>query len=156
MKHFYTFLILTTILSLQSCKTRLKTIETVRIDTIKVKEILKIEKPSVNTITLKDPCDSLGNLKPFEYKSDNGKVKLQIKTIKDTIYIQQNIDSIVDSLVEKEKIKFEKENKKEIIEKKIIPTWVYWLIGLNIVYLAYLIYFKGYLGIKRKFKVRGF
>jgi hypothetical protein len=124
------------LLFLYSCGTKKVIKETTKIDTIYKSEVIKITPPQLNGIKIESVCDSLGRLKTFNYTFSNGKVKTVLKTIKDTLYLETNIDSIVDSKLKEYKSKFES-NKKEI-EVPYIPKWVWYSLALNLLLLIWL------------------
>ena len=77
-----------------SCRAKKIYVETHSTDTIYKSEIIKITPAQVNSLVIESPCDSLGNLKPFMYAIGTGKNKVSLKTVKNTIYVEQNIDSL--------------------------------------------------------------
>lgn len=115
---------------------------------IKIKEVIT---PSNNTsINLKNPCDSLGNLKPIDFNTTVGKSKLKIIFKDNEIKIEainDSIKSIYESkLVYKEKskdsiIKSLKIENRELIQKTTKTKFNWWFvfsIGLNLIF-AYLL-----------------
>lgn len=82
-----------------------------------VHRIKEIITPSNNTqINLKNPCDSLGNLKPMDFKTSVGKSKLKI-IFKDN---EIKIEAINDSIKEIYESKFiHKEKQKDSIIKSL-------------------------------------
>ena len=69
-------------------------------DTIKTSSIIKITEPQLTDLTIDTPCDEFGNLKPFKYTFGTGRNKTTLKAVNDTIYLEQNIDSIVNSKID--------------------------------------------------------
>lgn len=119
-----------------SCKSKKIVSEIIKTDTIYKSEIIKITPPQLNSIKIESICDSLGSLKQFNYTFSSGKVKTVLKTIKDTLYLESNVDSIVESKVKEYKSSFES-NKKEI-NVPYIPKWVWYSLALNILLLVWL------------------
>lgn len=121
-----TLLILIAI-SLFSCRAKTITIETHTTDTLRVEKIVKITPAQLNNLVIDSPCDSLGNLKPFNYSFGNGKNKTTVKTIKNAIVVEQNLDSI--------KSVWEKEYKAKTSTSEIVkvkyktPAWVWKVIA---------------------------
>ena len=70
-------------------------------DSIRTNKVIKVTPQQLNSVVIDQLCDSLGNLKPFKYTFGSGKTKTTLKAVNDTLYLTQNIDSIVDSRVEK-------------------------------------------------------
>ena len=100
-----------------SCKAKVVNTETHTIDTIKVEQIIKIQTPQLNSIKIESVCDSVGALKQFKYTFTSDKVKVSLKTIKDTLYLTYNVDSIVDSRLNEFKSSYKSE--KEVIIEKV-------------------------------------
>jgi hypothetical protein len=131
------FLIILLAFLLIGCKTKKNTVETHSTDTIRIEKIIKITPAQLNSLTIDSPCDSLGNLKPFSYSFGSDKNKTTVKTLKNTIYIEQNLDSL--------KSVWEKENKKssftsekvEIIYKT--PNWNWKIMAIMALIIALLL-----------------
>ena len=119
------------------CKTKKNTVETHSTDTIRIEKIIKITPAQLNSLTIDNPCDSLGNLKPFSYSFVSGNNETTVKTLKNTIFIEQNLDSI--------KQVWEKENQKssftseklEIIYKT--PNWNWKIMAIMALIIALLL-----------------
>jgi len=135
MKH--TIIILLSIL-LIGCKAKTKVVEITKIDTIYKKEIIKIDKPQLNSIVIDNPCDSLGQLKLINYTNTSGNVKTTLKSIHNSLILEVNVDSIVNSRIETFKSSFVGEKIKETIRVKYIPKWVWYLLSINVVYLLFI------------------
>ena len=86
-------LILLLVLALMfSCKSQ-KTVTTVtKIDTVKVKEVIKVEVPIEKIVTIEQPCDSLGNLKPIDKEIITKYVKVYIKEKDGSLVVKTNIE----------------------------------------------------------------
>jgi hypothetical protein len=138
------FLIILLAFLLIGCKAKIKTVETHSTDTVRVEKIIKITPSQINNLTIDTPCDSLGNLKPFNYTFGSDKNKTTVKTLNNTIYIEQNLDSIK-SIWEKEQNKSTfTSSKSEIIYKT--PSWNYKVMAIMIIIIVvlslYIRYFK--------------
>lgn len=130
-------LIIVAIGFLTSCKSKVVTVETTKVDTIKVHKIIEKTPAQLNELVIDNPCDSLGNLKPFQYNTSSGKVKTIIKTIDNTIYVQQNIDSLYQVWEKEYKSKFQSKYKE--VEVPVIPKWAWWSLLGNVIVILYLI-----------------
>jgi len=108
---------------MSSCRARVIKTDIQR-DTIYKSTVLKITPKSLNELVVDNVCDSLGRLKTFSYTLGNDKVKTIVKTIHNKIYIEQNIDSIVDSKVNEYKSTL----KDKVIEIPVTPKWVWKLL----------------------------
>ena len=128
-------IVLLIFLSLTSCKSKIQTIETHSTDTIYKSEVIKIDKPQLNKIFLDNICDSLGNLRPFKitYGTKSNNTTLIAKD--NVIYLEQNIDSIVNSEIEKYKSSIKTE--KEVIIKTVKRPFNLYSIILNVVLLLW-------------------
>ena len=123
-------ILLIVIALLFSCKAKQVTVEKVitKIDTVKITETVKVEVPIEKVVTIEQPCDSLGNLKPIDKEIITKYVKVYIKEKDGSLVVQTNIDSIVESKILTEKTKWESENiTKQLPPEKYIPNWVKWL-----------------------------
>ena len=94
------FTIIWVVISLVGCKAKRIEHTIYKTDTIKTSAIIKIRAPQLNNLKIDAPCDSLGNLKTFNYTFGTGKNKTTLKAVNDTIYLEQNIDSIVNSKID--------------------------------------------------------
>jgi len=137
------FLIILIAFLLIGCKAKIVTIETHTTDTLRIEKIIKITPQQLNSLVIDSPCDSLGNLKPFIYSFGSKENKTTVKTLKNTIVIEQNIDSLK-SVWEKEyKASTFKSEKVETIYKT--PNWnwkIMAVMGLIIILLGLFIYIR--------------
>lgn len=117
------------------CAAKKVYIETHSTDTIYKKEIVRIALPAINSVYIDKPCDSLGNLIPFNHVIINDKVRTVIKTVNNTIVLEQNIDSIVDVRIEEYRSKVK--TSKEVIIKYRIPKWCYYSLLITSLLLVF-------------------
>lgn len=134
MRYILIFLI---IFFLTGCKSKINTVETVRIDTVIVTKVIKIQPQQLNGLSIASPCDSLGRLKPFNYSFGSGNTKTVLKSLNGTIYLEQNIDSIVSSEIETYKNSISKD--KQIIIKTKTPKWAWWMLSINLLIGAFFV-----------------
>jgi len=118
--------ILGVLLIIVSCKTKKTFTTTDSKDTIKTVKIVKITNPQLNNIVIDDPCDSLGNLKPFNYTFVSDKIKTSLKAINDTIYLEQNIDSIKDVWESEYRSSYKSKEELKVITERYIPKWAWY------------------------------
>ena len=97
-----TIIIIVAIL-LIGCRSKKVTSVTTSKDSIRTNKVIKVTPSQLNSVVIDQLCDSLGNLKPFKYTFGSGKTKTTLKAVNDTLYLTQNIDSIVDIRVEEYK-----------------------------------------------------
>jgi hypothetical protein len=121
--------------SLVGCKAKRIEHTIFRTDTIKTSSIIKIIEPQITDLFIDKPCDSLGNLKPFNYTFGSGKTKTVLKAVNDTIYLEQNIDSIVNSKIDTYKASSVKE--KEIFIQYKNKKLMWWSLFANFVLLIW-------------------
>ena len=138
MKYILTLFVLT--LFIQSCKSTHTTVTDTQVisDTLIKYTVEAITLPTNYTFIEKSPCknDSLVISNQF---IEIGKLRLKIKNIKGQLVVEVNTDSIINSRV-KEILKHSEKRDKvtvEVITKKYIPKWLWYLIGFNVVYIAY-------------------
>ena len=118
------------VLMIFGCRSKKEYIETNTTDTIKVSKIVKITPKQLNSLVIDTPCDSLGNLKPFTYTFGSGKNKTVLKAKNDTIYLEQNNDSIINSWKEEYKSSFKSEDAR--VEIPVTPGWAWKLLIYSI------------------------
>ena len=114
-----------------SCKCKKSVINNTSIDTIKVEKIITVTPKRLNTLIIDSPCDSLGNLRPFNYTLGTGKDKLIVKAIHNKLYVYQNLDSIKQVWEKSAKISIK--DKLEIRIKEVIPAWVWKYIVISLI-----------------------
>ena len=132
------FLLFLAIILLSGCRTKYKTVETTKTDTLTVEKIVKINVPQIQTVTIESPCDSVGNLKSINYTNTSGKVKTSLKSIKNDLVLEVNIDSIIDSLEKEYKSKTKTVIQKEKIIVTKTPTWAFYSLFLNFLALGWI------------------
>ena len=118
------------------CKAKHTTTTVTKTDTIFKEKIVTITEPVFNDVIIKEPCDSLGNLKPINYTTSSGKVKVVLKSVRDTLYLTTNVDSIVDSRVNEFKSSYKTE--KEVITKTKTPKWAWYSLIINVLLLLWI------------------
>lgn len=130
----YLFLILLLI----SCKPTKTVVKTERShDFIYKENTIKLTPPSISLIKIEKPCDSLGDLKPFKTVIKTGKAHITIEGKNNVITAKINLDSIKEGAIKEYRSKFKESTHKEVITKYKIPKWVWWLLGINILYIVY-------------------
>lgn len=133
------FFVVVLIICLFSCKTREISKKIIKqVDTLHVFKTELKTAPVKTTLHFSKLCDSAGNLRHINYFQNTGKAKIRIKTIRDTLYVYYNLDSIKQIAVEKYKasVKDIKNDNKKIIYK---PTKMFWYsICLNILFLLFI------------------
>jgi hypothetical protein len=128
------FFFIISIILLYSCATRkniTKIKEVVKVDSIYITKDRFITKQVNDTITIEQPCDSLGRLKDFSRVFVSDKVKVSLKSIKGNIQATVNIDSIVNSKIYEFKKNYK--TKKEIVIKETVKykvAFIHWLIHI--------------------------
>tara|TARA_R110000765_G_scaffold274301_1_gene372892 strand:+ start:176 stop:619 length:444 start_codon:yes stop_codon:yes gene_type:complete len=99
----------------------------------------------VDTLYVDNPCDTVtGSLKDFEKEIRTNNAKVVLKSVKGSIQVSVNIDSIVSSKITEFKQNYESETHKKDKAKVIFrtPLWVWLLILLESLVIFLLIRFK--------------
>ena len=115
------------IIFLNSCRTKqlvTQTLTTTIRDTVRDLRTIEIIKPIHDTLTIENPCDSLG-LKDFYYKSNLPHGKVVIRSLRGKIQATINMDSVANIYDAKYRSKYKNEVKlyeKEVV-KNVIPMW---------------------------------
>ena len=119
--------------------------EVVKLDSIYIVKDRFITQKVTDTLVVENPCDTItGKLKDFskEIRTNNAKIKLS--SVKGTIQVSVNIDSIVNSRITefKQNYKIEKEIKEVKITKYKTPLYLWMLIIIEGLIIFLLIRFK--------------
>ncbi len=137
---FKAFMLILLILLLSGCKAKKPTVitQTIR-DTINIETVRTIQVPVERIITISSPCDSLGVLKDFKQTLVDGKVKVVIRSVNNTIVAEVNIDSIKEVWVRE--FKGEVREKVTFVDREVpkpfIPKFVWWISGGFILSLVF-------------------
>lgn len=120
-------LIIFALIIFASCKSTQTTsvVEKIRVDTIR--EVKTIEKFRAihDTLTIDNPCDSLGFLTRFYSKITIPQGKVIIRSERGKIKAIINLDSVANVYDSKYKSKYNSEVKfyEKIVVKEVVPTW---------------------------------
>ena len=141
------YLLLFSILIVSSCKpSKVTTIvsEKIRIDTIRDYKVITKYNAIHDTLTIENPCDSLGILTTFYSKITLPQGKVIIRSYKGKIQATINIDSIA-SVYEKKYRNMETSNvtnSSKIVTRNIIPSWAIITILIESLIIVGYMYFK--------------
>ena len=141
------YLLLFSILIFSSCKpSKVTTIvsEKIRIDTIRDYKVITKYNAIHDTLTIENPCDSLGILTTFYSKITLPQGKVIIRSYKGSIKATIDIDSIV-SVYEKKYRNKETSNvtnSSKIVTRNIIPSWAIITILIESLIIVGYLYFK--------------
>jgi hypothetical protein len=141
------YLLLFSILIVSSCKpSKVTTIvsEKIRIDTIRDYKVITKYNAIHDTLTIENPCDSLGILTTFYSKITLPQGKVIIRSYKGKIKATIDIDSIA-SIYEKKYRNKETSNVtsfSNIVTKTVIPSWVIITILIESLIIVGYMYFK--------------
>ena len=128
-------LFITTLIILSGCvakKTTTEIKEVVKRDSIYIIKDRFITQKVIDTLVVESPCDSItGKLKDFEKEIRTPQAKITLKSVKGSIQVSVNIDSIVSSKVKEFKLNYKAEKEIKEVETVIFrtPLWV-WLVML--------------------------
>jgi hypothetical protein len=118
--------------------------EKIRIDTIRDYKVITKYNAIHDTLTIENPCDSLGILTTFYSKITLPQGKVIIRSYKGKIQATINIDSIK-SVYEKKYRNMETSNVKtstKIVTRNIIPSWAIITILIESLIIGGYLYFK--------------
>lgn len=141
------YFILFIILMSTSCKpSKVTTIvsEKIQIDTIRDYKVITKYNAIHDTLTIENPCDSLGILTTFYSKITLPQGKVIIRSYKGKIQATINIDSIA-SVYEKKYRNKETSNvtnSSKIVTRNIIPSWAIITILIESLIIVGYVYFK--------------
>ena len=141
------YLLLFSILIVSSCKpSKVTTIvsEKIRIDTIRDYKVITKYNAIHDTLTIENPCDSLGILTTFYSKITLPQGKVIIRSYKGKIKATIDIDSIA-SVYEKKYRNMETSNVtsfSNIVTKTVIPSWAIITILIESLIIVGYMYFK--------------
>ena len=126
-------LFITTLIILSGCvakKTTTEIKEVVKRDSIYIIKDRFITQKVIDTLVVESPCDSItGKLKDFEKEIRTPQAKITLKSVKGSIQVSVNIDSIVSSKVKEFKLNYKAEKEIKEVENVIFrtPFWM-WLV----------------------------
>jgi hypothetical protein len=129
-----------------SCKSTQTTsvVEKIRVDTIR--EVKTIEKFRAihDTLTIDNPCDSLGFLTRFYSKITIPQGKVIIRSERGSIKATIDLDSVANVYDSKYKSKYDSEVKffEKIVIKNVVPTWAIVTILFESLIIIGYIYFR--------------
>ena len=110
-----------------SCKSTQSTsvVEKIRVDTIREVKTIEKFKAIHDTLTIDNPCDSLGFLTRFYSKITIPQGKVIIRSERGKIKATIDLDSVANVYDSKYKSKYNSEVKffEKIIIKEVVPTW---------------------------------
>lgn len=123
---------------LAGCKTKHTTTTITKKDTVKIDRIVKIHPKQLNEIVIEDICDSLGTLKIINYTNTTGKVKTTLKSDKNTLKLQVNIDSLKQEWVKEYESKNFTQKETKVITEKYIPKFFWYNLIYSILATLYI------------------
>lgn len=133
------YVLLFVILIVSSCKplqnvTTIK--EVIRIDTIRDYRVITKYDAVHDTLTIENPCDSLGVLTTFYSKIKIPQGQVIIRSVRSKIQATVNIDSIAQVYDSKYKsiVRKSAENKETIIRINTIPKWAIWVMAIGAIF----------------------
>jgi hypothetical protein len=129
---FFTLLIIIMFSSCVAKKTTTEYKEIIKRDSIYILKDRFITQKVVDTLLVKQPCDSVtGKLKDFEKEIRTNNAKVVLRSVKGNIEVSVNIDSIVSSKISEYKLNYKAETQIKEVETVLFrtPLWV-WLIIL--------------------------
>ena len=144
MKKLTILFILSCIISCKHSKVITNVSEKIRIDTIRDYKVITKYNAIHDTLTIENPCDSLGILTTFYSKITLPQGKVIIRSYKGSIKATIDIDSIA-SVYEKKyrnKETSNVSNSSKIVTRNIIPSWAIITILIESLIIVGYLYFK--------------
>ena len=129
-KLFFFIISFTLLTSCVAKKTTTEYKEVIKRDSIYIIKDRFITQKVVDTLVVENPCDSItGKLKDFEKEIRTPQAKITLKSVKGSIQVSVNIDSIVSSKVKEFKLNYKAEKEIKEVETVIFrtPFWM-WLV----------------------------
>ena len=110
--------------------------EVVRIDTIRDIKIITKYDAVHDTLTIENPCDSLGVLTTFYSKIKIPQGQVIIRSVRSKIQATVNIDSIAQVYDSKYKsiVRKSAKNKETIVRINTIPKWAIWVMAIGAIF----------------------
>lgn len=110
--------------------------EVVRIDTIRDIKIITKYDAVHDTLTIENPCDSLGVLTTFYSKIKIPQGQVIIRSVRSKIQATVNIDSIAQVYDSKYKsiVRKSAKNKETIVRINTIPKWAIWVMAIGVIF----------------------
>ena len=134
----YIFLLLFFFISCNAKKVVTEYKEIIKKDTIYTIKTIKEVEAFRDTLTIKQPCDSLGNLKPFKQFIKTKQGNISLIGINNVITAEIDLKGYKDVLEQTYKTKYEKftENyNKEVVKYKLsFWVWIYIFSSIAIIY----------------------
>jgi hypothetical protein len=129
-----------------SCKSTQSTsvVEKIRVDTVHNIRTVEKFKAIHDTLTIENPCDSLGFLTRFYSKITIPQGKVIIRSENGNIKATIDLDSVANVYDSKYKSKYSSEVKffEKIVVKNVVPTWAIVTIFLESLIIIGYIYFR--------------
>ena len=129
-----------------SCKSTQSTsvLEKIRVDTVHNIRTVEKFKAIHDTLTIENPCDSLGFLTRFYSKITIPQGKVIIRSENGNIKATIDLDSVANVYDSKYKSKYSSEVKffEKIVVKNVVPTWAIVTIFLESLIIIGYIYFR--------------
>ena len=129
-----------------SCKSTQSTsvVEKIRVDTVHNIRTVEKFKAIHDTLTIENPCDSLGFLTRFYSKITIPQGKVIIRSENGNIKATIDLDSVANVYDSKYKSKYNSEVKffEKIVIKQVVPTWAIVTIFLESLIIIGYIYFR--------------
>ncbi len=138
-KLFFFIIIFSLVNSCKSKKVITDYKEIIKKDTIYTTKIVKEVEKYTDTITIENPCDSLGNLKHFKQVINTVQGNITLKGLNDSITAEIDLKGYKDVLERTYQLKYDKKvselNEVEVIYKTPFWHWLAHLLSLVVVYL---------------------
>lgn len=110
--------------------------EVVRIDTVRDYKVITKFNAVHDTLTIDNPCDSVGILTTFYSKIRIPQGQVIIRSVRGKIQATVNIDSIAQVYDNKYRniVKSDVTNFQKIVTKNVIPKWAIWVMAIGAIF----------------------
>jgi hypothetical protein len=105
-------------------------------DSIITHETKTVQLPVKNVTIIEHPCKD-STLQPINQTISSGNTHVTIKEDSGNLIAEINIDSIVNSDLKEFQSHINKEKEVITITKKVIPKWLWYILGANFLYILY-------------------
>lgn len=128
-------ILLLLIILITSCKSSVKVVETHSIDTVFVEKIITITPAQINALVIDNPCDSLGNLKPFDYSFSKGESETKIIAKNNVILLEVKAAEVVETNIKEKIVSIDTSTTNKTIYKTPKWAWITMLVMSCIIFI---------------------
>ena len=128
-------ILLLLIILITSCRSSVKVVETHSIDTVFIEKIITITPAQINALVIDNPCDSLGNLKPFDYSFSKGESETKITAKNNVILLEVKASEVVETNIKEKIVSIDTSATNKTIYKTPKWAWITMLVMSCIIFI---------------------